>query len=375
MRRKRKQTVTRTDETGEQLVRFRKTLRYRLTLFVLGIIFLSGLVTALICVIVLAWFDKIPVVVALRLNPYFLIAICICICGLISTPISAFFGKYYLKPIKNLISATKEVRRGNFDLTVPMTSEEGARNTFSEMDLLIRNFNEMVKELGGIEMLRNDFINNFSHEFKTPIVSIRGFAKELGRADLSDAQRAEYAKIITEESDRLVSLSVSVLELSRLENQQIVTDKTEFYLDEQLRQCILRREPEWSEKGIEMLPELEEIPFFGNEELLMHIWSNLIGNAIKFTPAGGVVTVRLCDEGDFVVASIADTGVGMSEETKAHIFEKFYQGDRSHAGSGYGIGLALAFRAVHLCQGTIEVESELGQGSVFTVRLPKNLGL
>ena len=106
----------------------------------------------------------------------------------------------------------------------------------------------------------------------------------------------------------------------------------------------------------------------------MHIWSNLIGNAIKFTPAGGVVTIRLCDEGDFVVASIADTGVGMSEETKAHIFEKFYQGDRSHAGSGYGIGLALAFRAVHLCQGTIEVESELGVGSVFTVRLPKNLG-
>ena len=357
-------------DTGEELIRLRNTLRWRLTFFVLGIVFLSGILTSLFAIIALVFFDKTPAVVSIRLNPYFLITVLIGACIVISTPIAAVFGKYYLKPIKDLIAATKEVKKGNFDVRVPVTAEHERKTAANEMDLLIRNFNEMAQELGGIEMFRNDFINNFSHEFKTPIVSIRGFARELERGDLSEEQRREYAKIIAEEADRLAKLSISVLELSKLENQQIVSEKTHYDLDEQIRQCILLQESEWSKKDIEMIVELDEVRFFGNEEMMMHVWQNLIGNAIKFTPEGGSVTVRLSMEEGTVTATVSDTGIGMSEEMQAHIFEKFYQGDRSHGRVGYGIGLSLADRVVKLCHGTIGVQSRVGEGSTFTVRLP-----
>ena len=372
---KRKTEKERTFEDGETLIRFRKTLRWRLSLFVLGIVLLSGLITSMIGIVALVWFDKIPAIVAIRLNPYILMVILICACALISTPISAFFGKYYLKRIKALIAATKEVKKGNFDVRVPesaATNEELEGGTLTEMEMLVRNFNEMVKELAGIEMFRNDFINNFSHEFKTPIVSIRGFAKELRQGNLDEEQQQEYAKIIEEESDRLAKLSISVLELSKLENQQIVTNKTEFYLDEQLRQCILLQEAAWSQKEIDMIPELDEVRFLGNEEMLLYVWSNLLSNAIKFTPVGGSITVRLREQENCVVVTVSDTGIGMSDEVKEHIFEKFYQGDKSHTKAGYGIGLTVVKRVIDLCHGKIDVESSVNRGSTFTVYLPKN---
>ena len=372
---KKKTEKERTFEDGETLIRFRKTLRWRLSLFVLGIVLLSGLITSMIGIIALVWFDKIPAIVAIRLNPYILMVILICACALISTPISAFFGKYYLKRIKALIAATKEVKKGNFDVRVPesaATNEELEGGTLTEMEMLVRNFNEMVKELAGIEMFRNDFINNFSHEFKTPIVSIRGFARELRQGNLDEEQQQEYAKIIEEESDRLAKLSISVLELSKLENQQIVTNKTEFYLDEQLRQCILLQEAAWSQKEIDMIPELDEVRFLGNEEMLLYVWSNLLSNAIKFTPVGGSITVRLREHENCVVVTVSDTGIGMSDEVKEHIFEKFYQGDKSHTKAGYGIGLTVVKRVIDLCHGKIDVESSVNRGSTFTVYLPKN---
>jgi signal transduction histidine kinase len=359
-------------ETGEVLIRLHNTLRWRLSFFILEIVFVSGLLTSLIGIIALAFFEEIPAVVAIRLNPYFMMAILIGACIVISTPLSIFFGKYYLKPIKNLISATKELKKGNFEVRVPTTTTMNVskKSTASEIDLLICNFNEMAEELGGIEMFRNDFINNFSHEFKTPIVSIRGFARQLQHGDLSREEQEEYARIIAEEADRLARLSNSVLELSKLEHQQIVSNKTRFHMDEQIRQCILRLESEWSDKEIDMIPELEAISFVGNEEMLAHVWSNLIGNAIKFTPTGGTVTVRLTADAHFVTVTVSDTGIGMSEETEKHIFEKFYQGDRSHSSSGYGIGLALVDRIVKLCGGSVTVKSEIDAGSEFTIRLP-----
>ena len=346
----------------------------RFSLFVLAVVVLSGLITFSLGFILLSWFGKIPTVAALRLNPYIFMVMLLCACAIISTPLAVYFGKYYLRPIQMLIAATKEVKKGNFDVCVPLpdVEEEPSKSKkLSEMELLIRNFNEMVQELSGIEMFRNDFINNFSHEFKTPIVSIRGFAKELQQGNLDEVQQREYAKIIEEESDRLAKLSTSVLELSKLENQQIVTDKSEFYLDEQLRQCILFYEETWSKKGIDIIPELDEVRFFGNEEMLLHVWSNLISNAIKFTPVGGSITVGLCEQKDSVTVTVSDTGIGMSDEVKDHIFEKFYQGDKSHAKSGYGIGLTVASRVVNLCHGKIDVESAPNQGSTFTVTLPK----
>ena len=161
------------------------------------------------------------------------------------------------------------------------------------------------------------------------------------------------------------------MELSKLENLQIVTNKTEFYLDEQLRQCILRQEPVWTEKEIEILPELEPILFYSNEEILSHIWTNLISNALKFTPKGGQVRVTLTADEESVTVSVTDTGIGMTEEVRNHIFEKFYQGDPSHHQKGYGIGLTMVARAVKLCAGRVEVESEPGKGSTFVVILPR----
>ena len=367
MKRNKKQILDTAD--NEDLFRLRQTLRWKLMLFVLAIVIISGLTTAVLGIATLYFLDRLPVVVAMRLNPYFLSAVLLISCAVISIPLAVFFGRYYLRPIKSLIAATKEVKKGNYQVRVDRDAH--AVDQPNEMDILIRNFNEMVHELEGTELLRNDFINNFSHEFKTPIVSIRGFARELQRGDLNEEKRQEYAKIIAEESDRLAKLSISVLELSKLENQQIVTDRTEFYLDEQIRQCILLLEESWSDRSIEMIPELEEVRFFGNEEMLARVWANLIGNAIKFTPECGSVTVRLRESDSHVTVTVTDTGIGMSEETQSHIFEKFYQGDRSHARAGYGIGLTVVGRVVSLCGGEIAVESREGEGSTFTVTLPK----
>ena len=353
-------------DVQEQL-RWRHTLRWRLTLFVFGVMMASGVITATFYLCVMVLFAKNPIVIALTVNPLFLCIFLLCVSAAIGTFLSALFGKLHLRPIKMLLNATKEVKKGNFKVRV----ETDGMPTETEMGRLIESFNEMVRELDSIELFRNDFINNFSHEFKTPIVSICGFARELQVGDLDAAQRQEYARIIAEESDRLARLSINVLELSKLENQLIVTNQTEFYLDEQLRQCILLQEAAWTKKNLEMNPELDEVVFFGNEELLAHIWTNLIGNAIKFTPDGGSVRVRLTAADNEVTVQVSDTGVGMSNEVQAHIFEKFYQGDASHHHSGYGIGLTMAARAATLCGGGIAVESQEGKGSTFTVTLPR----
>ena len=275
-------------------------------------------------------------------------------------------GIYYLHPLKRLIHAMGEVKKGNFKVQVTIEKEPR-----SEMGNLIASFNEMVRELDGIELFRSDFINNFSHEFKTPVVSIRGFARQLEKGDLSPEEQREYAKIIAEEADRLSILSTSILELSKLENQRIVTEKTEFYLDEQLRQCILLQENDWTAKNIEIIPELEEVLFYSNEEILSHVWTNLIHNAIKFTPENGSIRITLRADEKSVTVTVSDTGIGMTEEVREHIFEKFYQGDTSRHRVGYGIGLTMAHRATTLCGGTITVESAPGAGSTFTVTLPR----
>lgn len=347
-------------------IRFRHTLRWRLTLFVFSVMLVSGILTAGVYFLVLLLFRTHPVVLAITLNPLFLTATLLCVSAAIGVCLSGFFGRYYLRPLKSMIRATKEVKRGNFKVQIEIDNHPE-----SEMSTLIQSFNEMTRELDGIELFRNDFINNFSHEFKTPIVSIRGFARELQHGDLTEAQRREYAKIIEEESDRLAKLSINVLELSKLENQQIVTDRTAFFLDEQLRQSILLCEAAWSEKEIEMVPELDEVRYFGNEELLAHIWRNLLTNAIKFTPQKGTVRVSLTADEKSITVTVSDTGEGMSPEVMAHIFEKFYQGDSSHHKSGYGIGLTMAHRAATLCGGSIAVQSKKGQGSTFTVTLPR----
>ena len=202
------------------------------------------------------------------------------------------------------------------------------------------------------------------------IVSIRGFAKQLERNDLTDDQRREYLDIIVSESDRLANMASNVLLLSRLENQNIVTDRAVFRLDEQIRRCILLLEKQWTEKDLELDVDLEELSYNGNEEMMNHIWVNLMSNAIKFSPRGGPLRVSLKREGGAAVARVRDRGTGMDAQTRARVFEKFYQGDSAHTTEGNGLGLSLVRRIVDLCGGTIEVNSAPGEGSEFTVRLP-----
>ena len=272
-------------------------------------------------------------------------------------------GRSQLRPMNDLTDAMYRVSQGDFSVRV----DEDAPG---DMGTLIRSFNEMASELGGIEMFRKDFINNFSHEFKTPIVSIRGFAKQLQRDDLSDEQRREYTEIIVSESERLANMASNILLLTKLENQQIVTDKEPYRLDEQLRSCILLLEKQWTAKDMELALDLDEVTYIGNEEMMSHVWVNLLGNAIKFSPEGGELGVCCQRRGSAIEVSIRDHGSGMDDATQKRIFEKFYQGNSAHATEGNGLGLSLVKRIVDLCAGKVAVDSRVGEGTTFTVTLP-----
>lgn len=270
-----------------------------------------------------------------------------------------------LRPLKQLTEATRQVREGNFTVRIPEQSKR------TELNQLIVSFNLMLDELENNEIFRKDFVNNFSHEFKTPIVSIRGFARQLQNDDLTPEQRQEYIDIIIAESDRLAGMSTNVLLLSKLENQTIVTDKSCFFLDEQMRNEILLLEAVWAKKDLCISPELDSVEYEGSAELLSHVWRNLLSNAIKFAPDHSELQINLRREAEQIVVEIIDEGPGMDEETAARIFDKFYQGDTSHKSEGNGLGLSIAKRAAVLCGGTIDVQSTPGQGCTFTVKLPR----
>ena len=286
------------------------------------------------------------------------------VCVVVGTGISALLTRWYFKPMKQLINATRSIAKGDFSVRV----EESSVN--NELGELMKSFNVMAEELGSTELFRRDFINSFSHEFRTPIVSIRGFARQLKKSDLTDEQRSEYTDIIINESDRLTNMASNILTLTRLENQQIITDISTFRLDEQIRACILLLEKEWNKKNINLDIELEEVQFTSNEEMLAQVWLNLFSNAIKFSREGGDIRVYCGRMGKNVRVEIEDHGVGMDTETKKHIFEQFYQGAGSRATAGNGLGLTIAKRIVELAGGEINVESEINRGALFIVTLP-----
>lgn len=300
----------------------------------------------------------------LLVNPFFRVLAMPTLLMVFILTLAAGMGRSKLKPMNDLVHAMHAVSQGDFSVRVDAGDVPG------DMGELVSSFNDMASDLGGLELFRKDFINNFSHEFKTPIVSIRGFAKQLERDDLTDEQRREYLDIIVSESDRLANMASNVLLLSKLENQTIVTDRTLYRLDEQLRRCILLLEKQWTEKALEPDVDLDEVEYRGNEEMVSHIWVNLLGNAIKFSPDGATLSVRLRRDGGWAEVCVRDGGEGMDDMTRRRIFEKFYQGDTAHATEGNGLGLALVKRIVDLCGGEIDVQSAPGQGAAFTVRLP-----
>ncbi|WP_068781211.1 MULTISPECIES: HAMP domain-containing sensor histidine kinase [unclassified Paenibacillus] len=285
------------------------------------------------------------------------------LCILLGTALTAFLSKKALNPIRKVIDATHKVAGGDFSVKVDLKG-------IGELEELSQSFNKMTQELSSIETLRSDFVNNFSHEFKTPIVSLRGFAKLLKENNLSDEEQREYLDIIITESERLAALSTNVLTLSKYETLEIVVDKTPFRLDEQIRKSIVLMEPKWSAKEITVNVNLDKVIYNGNEDLTQQIWINLLDNAIKFTDPYGFIDITLVNKNDEIQFIIQDDGPGMDDQTKAHIFDKFYQGDTSHSKTGYGLGLSLVKRIVVLCGGDVSVQSQPGKGSIFTVIFP-----
>ncbi len=269
------------------------------------------------------------------------------------------------RPVKKILEATEELAKGNFKARAEGVSVIPGRNEF---DIIAENINKMAQELSGIETLRTDFVSNVSHEIKTPLSVIGNYSTMLQSTDLSDEKRLEYARAITDATGRLSELITNILKLNKLENQQIYPDKETYDLGEQLAECIVGFEDIWEKKNIELDTDIDDdLQITADKELLSLVWNNLLSNAFKFTEAGGTVKVTAHSTDGRVQVEVSDTGCGISEETGKHIFDKFYQGDTSHATKGNGLGLALVKRVIDICGAEITVKSVLGQGTVFTV--------
>lgn len=273
------------------------------------------------------------------------------------------------RPTKRIISAGEKITSGDFSVRIESFGDNYAYESFNS---IIDCFNKMAQELGSVETLRTDFIANVSHELKTPLAVMQNYGTMLQSPDLPDEKRMEYAKGITDNSRRLASLITNILKLNKLENQQIFPVSKRFDLSEQLCQSLLQFEEIWEQKGIEIETDIaDEVYINSDAELLSLVWNNLLSNAFKFTE-NGTLSVTLTADEEFAAVKISDTGCGISAETGKHIFEKFYQGDTSHAMQGNGLGLALVKRVVDIMNGEIAVESKVGKGSTFTVRLRRS---
>lgn len=271
------------------------------------------------------------------------------------------------RPVKKIIAASEKIMQGDFSAQIPPLK---GIDSLGDYNIIISNFNKMAKELSGMETLRTDFIANVSHELKTPLAVIQNYGTLLQQPGLSEEKQLEYAKSITDASRRLASLITNILKLNKLENQQIYPSVETYDLGEQLCECLLSFENVWEEKELDIDTDIEDgILVDSDGELLSLVWNNLFSNAIKFTDSHGKVSVSLKSEGEQVVVRISDTGCGITPEVGKHIFEKFYQGDTSHAMQGNGLGLALVKRVIDIVGGDISVSSEVGQGSTFIVRL------
>lgn len=271
------------------------------------------------------------------------------------------------RPVRQIIKASEQIMKGNFSVRIPAFHSLDFMDGF---DVIADYFNKMAQELAGTESLRTDFIANVSHELKTPLAVMQNYGTMLQQPGLSEEKRLEYAKAVTESSRRLANLITNILKLNKLENQQIYPTVETYDLGEQLCECLLAFENVWEEKELEIETDLEEnVRVKTDRELLALVWNNLFSNAVKFTEPHGKVALSLKAEGEYAVVKVSDTGCGISPEVGKHIFEKFYQGDTSHATQGNGLGLALVKRVIDIVNGEISVSSEAGKGSVFTVKL------
>jgi len=344
--------------------------RLSLTILFSGIFFVSFIITGVVVAAIIMLLLHFGV---LRLDgsawqAELLVASAVLACILLGTLLSGILSRYPLKPVSKIVTAVNRLAAGDFRTRLEFKGRFAGQPLVRQMT---DSFNTMAAELENTEMLRSDFINNFSHEFKTPIVSIAGFAKLLKRGNLPEEEQREYLDIIESESLRLAAMATNVLNMTKVENQTILTDVTRFNLSEQIRNCVLLLEPKWSKKGIEWDMEFDEHVVSGNRELLQEVWVNLIDNAIKFSPAGATVTITLKETDAGVAVCVKNQGPDIPADRLGDIFRKFYQVDGSHAAEGNGVGLAIVKRVTELHGGRVSVGSG-GGSTAFTVVLPEH---
>lgn len=339
-------------------------MRNRLAIYFLAVI-VAYLVLAVALIAILLVFG---VSLSELSTPWTLLILLTLLCFFMSTVASYYLVRKVFTPLEQISTASRQVAAGDF------TPEISYQGEFEELENTFQNFNRMVKELNSVEIMRNDFIADVSHEFKTPLSAITGYATLLQDSELSEEERKEYIRKIFFNIEKLNDLTENILRLSKMEHQQFFENPVKFRLDEQIREAIVLLEPKWGAKNLDFDLELPEVVFFGHSSLLFQVWTNLIGNAIKYTDDGGSICVILEDTADDVRITVRDTGIGMSEETQAHIFDKFYQGDTSRKSQGNGLGLAICKEIVKKCGGEIMVKSVIKEGSEFTVKLQKRKG-
>ncbi len=285
---------------------------------------------------------------------------------LVGVACAIFTNKFVLSKISEISKSMTRVADGEFDVKLKTDSK------IEEIQDIYRSFNLMTDELSATEILKTDFVSNVSHEFKTPISAIDGYAMLLQDKNLSDEERDIYIEKILSNTQRLSTLVGNILLISRLENQSIGVKREKYRLDEQIRQVLVLLEEKWSEKELELDVDLENIEYFGSESLMFHVFNNLIGNAIKFDPNGGELFLRLRDRDGKIIFTVEDSGPGINAEQMKHIFDKFYQSDSSHKEEGNGLGLTLVKKVVEIEGGTVFAENRQSGGCKFTVVLEKN---
>ncbi len=335
--------------------RSKLSLRARMTLLVGGVVLGSTMLALGIASLLRLWFpvlNSIPMLIQMN------------IIGLgVAMVATNLLSKIFFDPIKDLRKAMQKVADGDFSVHLE------TKSTSVEIQELFDGFNIMVRELESTEILQTDFVSNVSHEFKTPINAIEGYATLLqSKENIDDVEDAYIEKILFN-TRRLSSLVSNILLLSKIESQSIQTNRQWYGLDEQIRESIVSLEAAWEPKDIDFDVDMEDISYYGSEKLMYHVWTNLISNAIKFSSQGGQIRIRLRHEEKNIFFSIEDDGPGISENALKHIFDKFYQEDTSHKAEGNGLGLALTKRILTMSDGTIAARNLPEGGCRFEVSL------
>jgi len=343
--------------------------RFALTLLISGFVFVINTIDLLLAIVIIIVFSKLNIIHVtegqVRLNDVlWLLSICSLILGFLITTVTS---KITMKPVNRMINQLNRLAQGDFKARLHFGKPISSHPAFQEIE---KSFNRAAEELEHTEILQSDFINNFSHEFKTPIVSIAGFAKLLRHGNLTEEEKNEYLTVVEEESRRLADMSANILNLTNIENQKVLTDITNFNLSEQIRGAVLLLVEKWTHKNLDIDMELDEFFIEGNEEMLKQVWINLFDNAIKFSEPNGKVSVSITDNEESVCVSVTNHGEEIPKESMKRIFNKFYQVDESRSSEGCGIGLTIVKKVCDLHKGELFVMSE-NHTTTFTVILPK----